>query len=183
MSVKDIIILACEFTENQSLGQALENNSVLDEEQSEICDSLVKCFNLVNNEVASEYIPIVKWQRVSTTNFKVEYSSLSSKVLHIISVRDSLGRKVKFKAYDSYLMAFANTVDIIYQAEPAELAIDSEFYSTLPNRIYAYGIAREYYFQQTLFDEADIWEERFKNTLSIMARKRSETHIPKRRWL
>ena len=80
-------------------------------------------------------------------------------------------------------MAFANTVDIIYQAEPAELAIDSEFYSTLPNRIYAYGIAREYYFQQTLFDEADIWEERFKNTLSIMARKRSETHIPKRRWL
>ena len=61
MSVKDIIILACEFTENQSLGQALENNSVLDEEQSEICDSLVKCFNLVNNEVASEYVPIVKW--------------------------------------------------------------------------------------------------------------------------
>lgn len=183
MSVKDIIILACDFTENQELGQALTNSSTLDDEQLLLQENLVKCFNLVNNEIASEYIPIIKCERVKPQDFKVEFSNLSNKVLQIISVRDTFGRKVRFKVYDNYLMAFASSVDIIYQTLPDTLLITSEFNSTLPDRVYAYGVAREYYFQQTLFDEADIWEDRFKNSLSVLQRKKSETKIPQRRWL
>lgn len=183
MSVKDVISLACDFTENQELGEALSNNSTLNDEQSLLCENLVKCLNLVNNEVASEYIPLIKCERVKPQEFKVLFSTLTSNVLQIISVRDTLGRKVKFKAYDNYLMAFASEVDIIYQAQPEQLSLDSDFNSNLPDRVYAYGVAREYYFQQTLFDEADVWEDRFKNSLQVLSRKRSEIKVPERRWL
>ena len=183
MSVKDIIILACDFTENKELGKALESNTALTDEQNEIVSELEKCFNLVNNEVASEYFPILKCENIKPINFKVSLSSLSSPVLRVVSVQDSQCRKVKFKVYDNYLMAFANDVNVIYQSLPNDLSINDDFYTTIPNRVYAYGVAREYYFLHTLFDEADIWEERFKDVLSILQGRRSEVRIPQRRFL
>lgn len=183
MLVKDIIVLACDFTENEELKTALENNTTLTDEQNLVCENLVKCFNLINNEIASEYIPIIKIESVKPSNFKVEYSNLSSPVRQIIMVKDKYGRKVKFKAYQDYMMAFANEVEITYQAYPTELSLSGQFETTLPERLYAYGIAREYYFIQTLFDEASIWEERFKNSLQVLSRKGSEVKIPQRGWI
>ena len=49
MLVKDIIKLACNFTENEDLASKIENNSQLSEAESLIKDSLVNCFNLINN--------------------------------------------------------------------------------------------------------------------------------------
>ena len=85
--------------------------------------------------------------------------------------------------FDDYIIAMANVVEVVYTTLPQELTLQSQFSSVLPERVYAYGIAREYYFLQTLFDDADIWEERFKNTLQVLQRKRSDTVMPRRRWL
>ena len=183
MLVKDIIALACDFTENQKVKDALADNLTLTDEESAICDSLVKCFNLVNNEIASEYIPILKNEVVKTKDFKVEFSDLTFSPSQIISVKDAYGRKIRFKVFDDYIMALASSVEITYTTMPTQLTLESEFSSTLPERVYAYGIAREYYFLQSLFDDADIWEERFKNTLQVLQRKRSEILMPRRRWL
>ncbi len=184
MLVKDIIALACDFTENQELRKALEDNSAsLSEEQTLLRDSLVKCFNLVNNEIASEFIPIIKSELVKTKDFKIKFSDLTYKPIQIISVKDTKGRKVKFKVFDDYVVAIANVVEVTYTTMPEEYTFEDEISSTLPERVFAYGIAREYYFMQTLFDEADIWEERFKNTLEILQRKKSGTIMAGRRWL
>lgn len=183
MLVKDIIVLACDFTENQELGKAIEENTTLTDEQSAVCDSLVKCFNLVNSEIASDYIPILKNEVIKTKEFKVNFSELSFSPCQIISVKDKNGRKVRFKVFDNYLIAFANVINITYTTLPEEMTLTSEITSTLPERVYAYGIAREYYFLQTLFDDADIWEDRFKNSLQVFQRKKSDVVMPKRRWL
>ncbi len=183
MLVKDIIILACDFTENQSLGKALEENSSLTAEQTLVCDSLVKCFNLVNSEIASDYIPILKNEEIKPTDFKINFSEFSSSPYQIVSVKDKNGRNVRFKVFDSYIMAFANIVNVTYTTLPSAMALTSEFATVLPERVYAYGVAREFYFQQTLFDDADIWEERFKDALQVFSRKKSDVVMPKRRWL
>ena len=87
MLVKDIIALACDFTENSDLKKALEENTSLTDEQNVLCDSLVKCFNLVNNEIASEYIPHIKSETIKTQDFRIDFSSLSYSPCQIISVR------------------------------------------------------------------------------------------------
>ena len=183
MLVKDIIILACDFTENQDLGKALEENSSLTDEQTLLCDSLVKCFNLVNSEIASDYTPLLKNEDLKTKDFKVNFSDFTFVPSQIYAVKDKNGRKVRFKVFDNYLIAFASTINVTYTSLPDDMALTSEFTTTLPERIYAYGVAREYYFLQSLFDDADIWEERFKDALQIFCRKRSEVVMPERRWL
>ena len=182
MLVKDVIILACEFTENNELAKSLSNNN-LDEDQSLIVDSLVKCFNLVNNEICSEYMPLIKQEKVQMQDFKCQYSQLSNKVLDIISVVDRRGNKVKFKCFDNYFIAFANEVYVKYTYVSQDSHLEDEIFTTIPERVYAYGVAREFYFMQTLFDEADVWEERFKNSLSILTRKKNEIIMPRRRWI
>lgn len=183
MLVKDIIVLACDFTENEELGKAIKNSDSLTDEQNSICDSLVKCFNLIYNEIASEYLPIIKVEKVKPVGSRVEYSTLSGDVCQILSISDCSGERLKFKAFQDYVMVDANEIEIIYQVYPSELTLSSEFDTTLTERIFAYGIAREYYFMQTLFDEADIWEERFKNSLQVLSRKKSEVKMPRRRWI
>ncbi len=182
MLVKDVIILACEFTENKDLAKSLTDNT-LDEEQNLIVESLIKCFNLINNEICSEYMPLIKQEKIRLQDFKCFYSQLSGKVLDVISVVDKNGKKVKFKCFNDYLIAFANEVTILYTTLPQDSEIEDEIVTKIPTRVYAYGVAREYYFMQTLFDEADVWEERFKNSLCILTRKKSETIMPRRRWI
>ena len=57
-----------------------------------------------------------------------------------------------------------------------------DFYNGLSARIFAYGIASEYFLSDGLSEDAEIWEERFKESLFVLSRKRSETKLPKRKW-
>ena len=181
MKVKDIVKLACDFLGNSSLANALDGT--LTDEQSVEVGRLVKCFNLVNSEIAGEYLPILKAESLKTTDFKLNFSQFSSQPIKIISVRDNFCRPVRFKVFDGYLMALAGNVEVEYTTMPEEMDIDDEFSSSLPERVYAYGVAREYCFLQSLFDDADVWDDRFKNTLEALLQRKSEVRIPRRRWI
>lgn len=183
MLVKDIIKLACNFTENEDLASKIENNSQLSETEGLIKDSLVNCFNLINNEIASEYLPYLKSETFIPTAFKVSFDDFSKDLIEIISVKDKNGRNLKYKKFDSYIVVFAKEVEIVYSYKPDNMTLSSSFDSLLPERVFAYGVAREFYFTQTLFDDADIWESRFKNSLQVLVRKKSEVKIPSRRWI
>ena len=74
-------------------------------------------------------------------------------------------------------------VEVIYSTPALELKEDEEFTSNLPERIFAYGVAREYFFIKNLYEDANIWEERFKGSLQIMLRRKSEVKIPRRSWI
>lgn len=182
MLVKDVISLACEFTDNKDLIENL-NNDTLTEEQSVIIDSLLNCFNLINEEISTEYVPIIKREVVKTSDFKVNFDDLSYKVLDIIDVKDKLGRKVKFKVFNEFIVAIADKIEVSYSIHPEKLTLSQENNSTLPERVFAYGVAREFFFMQSMFDDADIWEERFKNSLSVLTRKKHDIVIPRRRWI
>ena len=118
-----------------------------------------------------------------TTDFKLNFTQFSSQPIKIISVRDTFGRPVRFKVFDSYLMALAGNVEVEYTTMPEKMDIDDEFSSSLPERVYAYGIAREFCFLQSLFDDADVWDDRFKNTLEVLLQRKSELRMPGRRWI
>ena len=182
MLIKDVVSLACEFTENQELIEKLKNNSLNEEEQL-IIDSLVRCFNLINNEIATEYLPYVKTELLKTKDFKIKFSDFKNKVLNILSVKDKYGRKIKFKSFNDYIVAVANEVEIVYIAIPEEKSLQEELNSAIPERIFAYGMAREFFFLQSLFQEASLWDERFKNSLRVIIRKKNDIVMPRRRWI
>ena len=72
---------------------------------------------------------------------------------------------------------------IKYNAMPKELNFEDEFTSTIPERVYAYGVVKEFYFIQALYEDAKIWDERFKNSIETFLRKKGNTFLPRRRWI
>lgn len=183
MLVKDIIKLSCELLDMREVALKLENNEVLTEEENTEINELVKCFNLVREEIATEVLPIVKIDSVKTENLKVDFNKLASYPVSIIAVKDIYGRTVRHRVMEGYLIAFANEVEIWYSIKPEVLTLDSEFSSTLPERVYAYGVAREQYIKKSLYKDAEVWENRFKNSLEILEKRKTGVTIPRRRWL
>ena len=183
MLVKDIIKLACEFIDKKQLALKIETSADLNEEEIKEVDEIVKCFNLVREEIATEIYPIVKIDRVKTHNLKVAFSQLEFAPISILTVKDNAGRNVRHRILDEGIVAFASEVEVWYSTKPEILSVDEEFSSTLPERVYAYGVAREYYIKNALYNDAEIWEERFKNSIEMLAPKKSGRILPRRRWL
>lgn len=183
MLVKDIILKACIFTANDELANLLEENGELDEEMNSLLEKFVKCFNLVQNEIASEYEPLLKEEVVETQDGKILFSSLKERVVDVVSVKDMKGNSILFKNFDDYIEVNCPKVEIWYNAYPKKLTLEDELTSTIPERVYAYGTAREYYFIESLYEDASIWDERFKNSLQNLIRKKSQTIMPAGRWV
>lgn len=186
MNALDIIKLACDFTGNDDLALKLDDSqAVLTSSESKKVNTFLKCLNLVQNEVACEYIPLEKIEDVVASDFKVDYSKLSKKPIAIVWAKDKLGRNIRFKAFSDYMMIFSSRAKIKYYYMPQEInSLENDITEVLlPMRIYAYGVAREYFLLQNLSDDADVWEVRFKDSLSVFARKKKDVKMPCRRWL
>lgn len=183
MLVKDIIKLACDFTGNENIAQKIEQSSSLESSEQETVDGLVKCFNLVNNEIASEFVPIKKIEQFEVSNGKILLTQFSTKPYKILYIKNGLGRKMHFKQFEDYLVVFCKKAIVCYTTLPSALSINDQIDSFLPERVYAYGVAREFLFLQSRFDDADIFEERFKNALELICRSAPHAKMPSRRWL
>lgn len=183
MLVKDIIVLALDFCHEDELASLMrgEETNLNDEEQAKI-ESLTRCFNLVYEEVASQYIPFIKCQKVATVDGRVEYSDLQGKVIDIVEVKNSHDRRIRFRKFSDYLIALANEVTVWYKSLPSALLINDEFSSTLPERVFAYGVAREYFYSIGVNDEGDIYDNRFKDSLLVLLGKSKEIVMPARGW-
>lgn len=185
MKAKDIILLACDFVGVPEIAEKIGAETQLSASETNTLNTLKKCLNLVQNQVACEYIPLEKIQEVQPKDFKVDYSTFDKKPIAVVWAKDKFGRNLRFKSFSDYLMVFSSYAKVKYYYFPQEItSLDDEMNEELlPMRIYAYGVAREYFLLQNLSDECDIWEIRFKDSLSSFARKKRDVKMPCRRWL
>ncbi len=188
MKVKDIIELACVFTNKQDL---LET-SLFDQtkpapttdEQKEI-DLFTRCLNLIIGEISCDYIPLVITEEIEVKNGVFEFENLSKIAVEILSIKDKSGNLVKAKIYPAYTYLDNGKYTIEYSYVPDLLSFEDDvpsFYCRLHERVFAYGVAMEYCLLCSLYDEMQIWQTRFKDSLQIAMQKRSEKRLPKRRW-
>ena len=182
MLVKNIVIKVLQFMDNNELVKSINAGDVVTGDEGQEIASYVNYLNLVRNEIASEYISNVKREKVTVEGGKIDFSRLSEEVIEILSVKDNFGNSLKFDVYEDHILVDGTTVEVRYNASPRNLNINDEFYSTIPERVYAYGIMREHCFVQTLYEDASVWEERFINSLQALERKKNETVVPRRRW-
>ena len=182
MLVKNIIIKVLEFMEKHEVIKSINAGDIVIGEEGQEIQNFVNYLNLVRNEIATEYIPNVKIEKVAVKNDRVDFSSLTEEVIKVLSVKDNFGNSLKFESFDDHILVAGTSVEVKYNASPIKLSFNDEFASTIPERVYAYGIMRENAIVQTLFEDAGIWEERFLNSLQALERKKNETIIARRRW-
>jgi hypothetical protein len=188
MEIVNILKNACVFLQKNELLDVSElggTEQSTPAQQKEL-NILLRCLNLVYNEIASDYIPLLHTEKLIPTNGEIGFSSFSKKLLDIKRVEDKFGIRTNYKLYPDKISTIDGPVTITYSYEPEELtdftSVMESFSEKLTERVVAYGVAMEYCFISGLHDDASIWEKRFKDGILVSARKKSEIRLPVRRW-
>ena len=195
MQVNEILKLSAIFAGEEDVASSLllnpelseDENLEMQDEQSVInkANTFLVCLNLIIEDIAKDYLPLLNEEEIAFVNKKFEYKNLSKVIADIIKLQTLTGLSLKFKCFPSLIKAETNKAIITYSYLPDEVSFNQEFDffdSKLTPRIIAYGVAMEYMFLNSLSDEAAIWENRFLNSLENALRKKHSISLPKRRW-
>lgn len=186
MLVKEIIKKVVNFTNNYELSKSMELGEYTDTQQREI-DLLVDCVNLTNSNIATNYIHLIKTKDVYNGTGTIQYSKITNEMIYnIISVTTKLGTKIDFNVRSEGIETKMGDVRITYSYFPSDVNLEDKIlsYPTKVNeRIFVFGVISEYYYAKGVFDEAQIWEEKFKLEMRNLMRSPSTKTIKKRRWL
>ena len=145
---------------------------------------LLRCANLVRAEIASDYFPLLTTETVSSADGTILPASLEKRLIDVKRITRN-GNAVAFKVYPAAIRTVSGEVEIEYSYMPddAEIGDDAGFFDKISARTIAYGAAAEYCLVAGLFEEAVIWEKRFKDSLLAAQRKKSEIKVKPREWI
>ena len=181
MKINDTIQLCCDFLGEKDLNTLVGTTSGDDVQNAKLV-AMLTCLNLAYEEIVTEYLPILFTETVSANSGIINFSALSKPISGIIAVKDEGGKDLVYSQSADHIEVNASQVQITYQIVPEKFEFGDEAKVIFPERLLAYGTAREYLFMQGLSQEALLYEKRFKDALISFVRKKSLLTLPKRQW-
>ncbi len=145
---------------------------------------LVRCFNLVENEVALDYIPLLKEESFLPVEGKIPFSSFSEAPVSVKKVTKS-GIETAYDLFPSYLKVKGDgQTDIVYAYAPRakELGDDSDFGGPVSVRLLALGVAAEFELAAGRFSEAASFDRMYREALACAGRVLRKLSLPARSW-
>ena len=161
-------------------------NELTKQDEAEI-NTLLCCLNLVINQVATEYINLKNTIKISSISGKIYYSSLSNNVVVDVLKVTKNGVPIKFEVCADHIKTESGDLEVEFVYQPSSCSsvlsnIDFENFK-INERVLSYGVVAEYCFLNGNYDDAAIWDNRFKNSLSNLNRARREIKIKQRLWI
>ena len=185
MTVKEIIVKVCKILNEKELEEKLvsnEENVDFSERENKILNTLVDCFNFVQNEIAENYIPF-KFSEEVDFGKRIDFKNLTKRIFKILEVKDENNLNLKYDIFVTYLIAERVVKFLTYSYLPFDLSLNDEIENYITESIYINGIVAEYYLISSMSTEAEIFDERFKDCLLNFSRKNSDIKLPSRRWI
>ena len=182
MKVKECILAAAnQLGIGDEIEEYLDGTSTLGEADA-AC--LLRCFNLVENELALDYLPLFCEDTLESGTGAVFFSELSQAAVRIVKVTDEWGNELPFTLFPEYIKTQAGKIVVRYTYTPKEKQFeeDSSFALYASVRLFAYGIAAEYATANGSFEEAAVWDKKYKDAIAAAYRSRKAKKIKSRRW-
>ncbi len=145
---------------------------------------LLDCFQRVENELASDYLPLIEEEEMVTSTGIIPYEDFGRVMTRIYCVEDEWGKPLKYKRFFDRLQTQSGKVKIIYGYKPEGKGLEdtSDYYSTVSERLFAYGIAAEYSLIIGETENAAIWDKKYKAAIEAAYRARPCKRLRARRW-
>lgn len=181
MTVDETVALACRLLEMDDVATSIEQSAnTFSTEKAE----MLTLYNLVESEVALNYLPLVIEEEVSSDSGIIGYSALTNPVVSVLSVHDEYDNKISFGVFSEYLKTSPGTLKIRYTYAPTNKGFSeyAEAESSVDKRLLAYGICGEYCIKKGRYDEAELWEKKYKDALTKAYRTSQNKVIRSRRW-
>jgi hypothetical protein len=147
--------------------------------------NLVRCFNLVENQLALDYLPLFAEDEFYSETGVIDFSSLTKSPIRIVKVRDAVGQDLKFTLFPAYLKPEVGKVIVRYSYAPKEKTLQdsSDFLLYASVRLFAYGMAAEYFTASGLYEEAAVWNVKYKDAIKAAYQQSPNRKIKTRRWI
>jgi hypothetical protein len=153
---------------------------LLDIELTEdIRNNLVRCYNLVEQELATDYFPILEVDKFFHVEDKIYYKDFSRKPYMLKGIQDFHGDSVSFRLASEYINLIKNYnggtffVKYYYLPEDKELYSNSTYGAEYIS-ILKYGIAAEYCLMQGNFEQAKIYSDKYKERIKLKGPKKKK---------
>lgn len=186
MRVRDIVASALKLIGRAELDHDLLCPSQSTEEDAEeVVDTLMYCFNAVEDELARKYIPLVASEEMSSDNNRFLYSAFKHCPIKIRRVTVN-NKPVTFDMFTKYMSVQAKKIVVEYEYAPKRKTIedDSEYDDGVGEYLIALGIASEYSIINGEAEMADRWENKYRAQLDKVQRALPVcANIPPRRWV
>ena len=183
--VKNVVQLAARMIGVEEMTDGYFNGSV-SEEGTRIVQGLVNCFNLVENELAVDYLPLVCEDTLSTDEEGViEYARLSKKIAYVIAVHDEWGNRACEKRMPTHVKLEPGKYVVRYAALPTEKGAEGfcEYEAGVSERLMAYGVAAEYCLHKGLYAEHAAWDKKYRDALAAACKSRKGVQLKERAWI
>lgn len=156
-----------------------------DEENTRVTEGLLACFQLVESEVAIDYLPLVVEEQVTAKNGKIEYTALAHTVARVMGVFDGHGNGVSMKITGKHIEVPAGTYVVRYAMIPKEKAVEDciDHQTGVSERLLAYGVASEYCLHKGMYAEHAAWDKKYRNALCETYRSKGMQTMKARNWV
>lgn len=183
VNVSEVISAAAQLVGREDLASAIRGTQANDE-----IDLLVKCFNLVESDIALCCLPLKLRESFSPAEGKVAFSAFAKPPIDILSVTLPSGMGIPFELFPDEIQVSedARSILVTYAYAPFEKEKNGE--CELPERFtlhtLALGVAAEFLLAHGLYAEAERFEERYREALPPAKEQRGKKLcLRARRWV
>ena len=145
---------------------------------------LSQCVGYCEKELACDYFPLTASQFFEKNS--ADFTEFERPVHEVRKVKDGDGDSVDFVNTPDGVVANTHgcmTVEYSYLPEKKGYADRLEIgNSKVDERLVAYGAIAEYMFLTGMYDEASMWDKRYKDLIQTTLYPNRSIRIPQRRW-
>lgn len=150
--------------------------------------SLLRCYNLVENEIALDYFPLKREDRLCICGKFIPLARLRFAPVQILSVKDEQGTPLKFELRPARIFmphCSEKRVSVFYTYSPREKRFceRTELGGKISSRLLSFGVAAEFLLSNGQFSEAAVWEKRYHDALRAVNTLQKPLRIRSRRWV
>lgn len=130
---------------------------------------LLNSYNLIEVELAMDYLPLTKSEVIQMCDSKIYYSDFSKNPIRVKGVFVAPQVSAKYHSFPEYIavISAANSAVVDYSYIPDQKKEgDISDYADSCKLLFEYGICSEYCLQIGDYEQASIWNSRYSNQIS-----------------
>ena len=180
LTVKEILLAAAQTLNLDDAEAYLSGRSTQVGESND----LLRCYNLVENELALDYLPLYAEEVLQSSTGVIYYSTFDNAVVRVLHVGDEWDNPVEFKLFPDYMKTQPGVVKVryTYSPRPKQIAEVCDYTLQASARLFVYGIAAEYTLAMGMFEESAVWDKKYKDAITAAYRARPSKTLRSRRW-
>ncbi len=186
MKVRNVISLAAANLGREDLVASVEDCAA--EPFGELA-SLLRCYNLVENEVALDYFPLETEETFAAADLQegvLPFTAFSYAPVEILSVKGESGFPLSHKSRPDGLLVPQNTngvrVSYTYSPKEKEWGDNAEVAPQVSERLLSFGVCCEYCLTNGQYAEAAMWEKKYREALRAANIGHKKLTVRSRRW-